>query len=60
MKEVVSFCCGGKRCPNVVIHKDKVIIGGIKEGFTFFTIDNFKDFISSIKSGKFDSLIGDP
>ena len=56
----ITFCGKGKcRCAsiNMDINKDKIIIGGEKEGYTEFTKEEFKLFMGEIKGGTFDKYV---
>ena len=56
----ITFCGKGKcKCPaiNMDLNRDKIIIGGEKEGYTEFTKEEFKLFMSEIKGGTFDKYI---
>ena len=56
----ITFCGKGKcKCPsiNMDINKDKIIIGGEKEGYTEFTKEEFKLFMGEIKGGTFDKYV---
>ncbi len=63
MKQVLStveFC--HKNCCPTVEHfisegEEKFAIGGVEEGITIFTKDQFADFIGAVREGKFDSLV---
>jgi len=56
----ITFCGKGKcKCPsiNMDINKDKIVIGGEKEGYTEFTKEEFKLFMNEVKDGTFDKYI---
>tara|TARA_R110000824_G_C15120796_1_gene668054 strand:+ start:757 stop:981 length:225 start_codon:yes stop_codon:yes gene_type:complete len=56
----ITFCGKGKcKCPSIEmdLNRDKIIIGGEKEGYTEFTKEEFKLFMSEIKGGTFDKYI---
>jgi hypothetical protein len=55
----VTYCKPGSCCPSVVVDKqdDNVVIGGESEGFAYFTKEEFKSFIDTVKSGMFDSYL---
>jgi hypothetical protein len=39
------------------LNRDKIIIGGEKEGYTEFTKEEFALFVNEIKSGTFDKYM---
>ena len=56
----ITFCGKGKcKCPsiNLDINRDKIIIGGEEEGYTEFTKEEFKLFLSEVKAGTFDKYM---
>jgi len=56
----ITFCGKGKcKCPSIDmdINRDKIIIGGEDEGYTEFTKEEFKLFVSEIKAGTFDKYM---
>jgi len=56
----MTFCGTGKcKCPSIDmdLNRDKIIIGGKKEGYTEFTKEEFKLFMDEIKSGTFDKYM---
>jgi|TARA_R110000744_G_scaffold305652_1_gene413993 hypothetical protein len=56
----ITFCGKGKcKCPtiNMDLNRDKIIIGGEEEGYTEFTKEEFKLFVSEVKSGTFDKYM---
>lgn len=55
----IQFCCGKNKCPEVTIKKDRILVGGKKEGFSRFDKDQFSDLIKAAKSGAFDEYVRD-
>lgn len=55
----IEFCRRGKCCPTVTIHGEKIFIGGAEEGFTIFNKNQFLDFISAVKDGRFDFIFNE-
>lgn len=55
----VTFCSNCKTCPSVVLTKDSdvVILGGLEEGFSEWTKDQFREMVSSVKNGDYDEYI---
>ena len=56
----ITFCGKGKcKCPSIEVdlNQDKIIIGGVEEGYTEFTKEEFQLFIDEIKSGTFDKYL---
>jgi len=57
---IITFCGTGKcKCPSIDmdLNRDKIIIGGDKEGYTEFTKEEFTLFVDEIKSGTFDKYM---
>ena len=57
---LITFCGTGKcKCPSIDmdLNRDKIIIGGEKEGYTEFTKEEFTLFVDEIKAGTFDKYI---
>lgn len=53
----MAFCCRRGRCPTLKVSEDSVILGGEKEGFTYWSRDNLRDFVNAAKDGRFDGLL---
>ena len=56
----ITFCGSGKcKCPSIEmdLNRDKIVIGGEKEGYTEFTKEEFKLFMDEVKSGTFDKYL---
>lgn len=61
MKNVITFCRNRTCCPVVEFEDDKVILGDKDgpEGITQWSLSQFKDFVESVKEGKFDELLNE-
>lgn len=55
----ITFCKPGSCCPSIAVDKndDNVIIGGAEEGYTNFTKEQFKMFLTEAKQGTFDRYL---
>ena len=56
----ITFCGKGKcKCPSIDmdLNRDKIIIGGEKEGYTEFTKEEFELLVNEIKAGTFDKYM---
>jgi len=55
----ITFCKPGSCCPSITVDKntDDIVIGGLEEGYTKFTKEQFKMFLEEAKHGTFDEYL---
>lgn len=56
-RQIIKFC-KTSCCPTVEVDEDKIILGDPNgpEGITVWTKDQFNDFLTAAKEGKFDNI----
>lgn len=60
MSNTIQFCKGKNCCPEVEFMENDIVKLGNendKEGATYWTKDQFKDFIDSVNNGDFDKFL---
>jgi len=56
-EKIYCFCRKNSKCPELKVVGERVILGGVAEGFTYWDKGHLEDFIAAAKNGDLDGFL---